>query len=103
MKRYEYIDGVKVSKYPLLNLYIERMNESWQGKAFGITMPLFAITIILLIIFFPVGKPNWIAFTIQGISSLWFIISYILLVNQQIREKNQELKDAILRDSQKSY
>jgi hypothetical protein len=101
MKRYEYIDGVKVSKYPLLNLYIERMGESWQAKLFGITMPLFLIINISLLIIFPTDEFSWMAFSIQGIVSLWFIISYTLLVNLHTKSRKQELKDAILRDSKK--
>ena len=103
MRLYEYIDGVKVTKYPMLALYIERMQESWQAKVFGITMPLFAISMIALIIIFPIGEPNLLAFIIQGTISLWFIISYTLLVNRQIRDRNQELKDTIWRDSKKSF
>jgi preprotein translocase subunit SecE len=101
MKLYKYIDGVKVTKYPMLALYIERMQESWEAKVFGITLPLFAISMIALIIIFPIGEPNLLAFIIQGAISLWFIISYTLLVNRQIKDKNQELKDAIWRNSKK--
>ena len=98
MKRYEYIDGVKTDKYPILNLYIERINESWQAKVFGITMPLFFICTIALLIIFPVDKFSLLALILQGTISLWFIISYGLLINRQIRDKEDELKKAIWRD-----
>lgn len=103
MKRYEYIDGVKVSKYPLLNTYLERMEESWQAKAFGITMPLFFVSTIALLIIFPSGEFNLLALILQGAISIWFIISYTLLVNRQIKDRETELKQAIWRDSKKSF
>jgi len=92
MKRYKYIDGTKVSNYPLLNTYLERMDESWQAKAFGITMPLWFIFSIALLFIFPLGEFNLLSLTLQGTASSWFIISYMLLINRQMRYWKDSIK-----------
>lgn len=95
MKLYKYEDGKKIAMYPFLCNYIEGMNKSWQAKVFGITLPLFAISIIALIIIFPIGEPNILAFILQCIISVWFIISYILLVNRQVKDIENKIKQDI--------
>jgi hypothetical protein len=94
----------RVSKYTFFPTYRERMQESWQAKAFGITMPLFFIINVGLYMIWPPGTPFniWLLIA-HGVPSLWFIISYGLLINKQSRDRDQELKDAIWRDSQKSF
>ena len=90
MKLYRYEDGQKIAMYPFLCLYTERMNESWQAKVFGITMPLFLIFTIAFLIIFPLGEFNLLALILQGSISLWFIISYTLLINRQMKDKENQ-------------
>ena len=92
-----------VVKSSLWDTYKERMRENWEGKVFGITLPLFAILQILLLIIFPVGEFSWLALILQGSLSLWFIVSYGLLIRRQIKDEKQELKEKIWRDSKKSF
>ena len=92
-----------VAKSTLWSTYKERMRESWEAKVFGITLPLFAVLQILLLIIFPVDDFSWLALILQGTLSLWFIISYCLLVRRQIKDEEQEIKDKIWRDSMKSF
>lgn len=93
----------KVVKSSFWSTYKERMNESWEARVFGITMPLWAIFTLALMFIFPLGEFNWTALILQGTTSLWFIISYGLLIRRQMKDKEQEIKDAIWRDSQKSF
>jgi len=103
MKLYRYEDGAKIAMYPFLCIYIERMKESWEAKVFGITMPIFLIANTIILIVFPLDTFSWAALILQGAVSLWFIISYTLLVRRQMKDAKNELKQAILRDSKKSY
>lgn len=93
----------KIVKSSFLSTYKERMNESWEAKLFGYTIPVFALLMILSLIIFPPGEFSWPALMIEAPISLWFVVSYTLLVRRQMKDKNQELKDAIWRDSQKSF
>lgn len=93
-----------------LRTYKERMNESWEAKAFGITLPIYAVLMIALFIFVPlrgdspeVVELKFIALIPNLIITIWFIISYVLLINRQIKDKEEELKQAIWRDSKKSF
>ena len=103
MKLYRYEDGVKLAMYPVLCTYIERMKESWEAKVFGITMPLFLIAHTIILIAFPLDEFSWTPLILQGIVSIWFIISYTLLIRRQVRDSKDELKRAIWRDSKKSF
>jgi len=62
-------------------------------------MSIFLISNIALLIIFPPGEFNLLALILQGTISLWFIISYTLLINRQMRDKEDELKQVIWRDS----
>ncbi len=90
MELYKYDDGVKISKYPLLCLYIERMNESWQAKLFGIVLPLYAITCLTLII---INPQEVIYLTIQVITSVLFLFSYLLLVIKNGKDLEKKISD----------
>ena len=79
------------------------MNESKESKIFGITMPLFLVAHIILLIVFPIGKFNLAALILHGAVSLWFIISYTLLIRRQMKDIKDEFKQAVLRDSKKSF
>ncbi len=103
MKRYKYIDGVKTVKYPVLELYLERMNENWESKVFGITFPIYGILMIFILVLFPVGDSSWTALILHGILSIWFIVSYILMTRRRVKDNKKGLKDAIYRDSKKSF
>lgn len=93
MKLYKYEDGVKIAKYPLLCLYIERMQESWQGKLFGIVLPLYAVICTTLILTSPTEEYKGAYLIIQVISSVCFLTSYLLLVIRDCKDMNKKLTD----------
>ena len=103
MKLYKYEDDAKIATYPLLYAYIEMVKESWEARVFGITMPLFLIAHTIILITFPLETFNWTALILQGAASLWFIISYSLLIRKQMKDTENELKRAIYKDYQKSF
>lgn len=77
----------KLTKYPLIHLYKERMRESIYGKFFGIMIPVYAI-VMLFTIFLP---SNLFTTSIMTITSIVYIISYLLLVNYEAKKKKMEL------------
>lgn len=87
------IDGVlsqtpepKLVKYPLLSLYKERMSDSNYGRFLGIMIPVYAI-IMLITLFLPT---NLFTASIIAITSVIYIISYLLFVNYESKKKERK-------------
>ncbi len=73
MRLHKYIDGQKVQRFPsIINLYIERIQENWQGMFMGLMLPIFAITFIIGL-FVPVENIHYTIF--MGIIILLLLIS----------------------------
>jgi hypothetical protein len=102
----------KIVKSSFWDTYKQRMKESWEAKVFGITLPVYAVLMIALLITVPftTGEDDPVSLEFKLFSliphiilNIWFITSYILLIRRHSKDREKELKDAIWRDSQKSF
>jgi len=90
MRLHKYIDGQRVQRFnPIINLYLERMGENWQGMFLGLMLPIFAITFIVGL-FVPVENIPYTIF--MGIIILILFISYIFHGAKQISLLKEDMK-----------
>ena len=83
MRLYKYIDGQIVQRFPVvINLFIERMQENWQGMFFGIMLIVYAIVSIVGL-FIPFDNITFSIF--MGIIVLILITSAIFHAINQVK------------------
>lgn len=90
---YYYEDGVKLTRYPLIALFVERSKENWQSKVFAITMLscTFITASVFLLEFLGITSIYIDCIHIAAYS--WYLVSYIIFVRKQNSDMALKLKE----------